>query len=286
MVDRPIGCFVGLCTVDLAYVVAELPSPNQKVSAAQQELTAGGPAANAAVTFSGLGGIASLITAIGKHPLAAIALGDLRHQGVDVCDVAARPELPPAVSSICILAGSGDRTVVSANSAALTTSPDALRTEILADANILLVDGHHMTLCIAAAKEARERGICVVLDGGSWKEGMDELLPLVDVAICSEDFGRFPEGVASIAVTHGGKPVHWSTGESGGEIPVKTIRPIDTSGAGDIFHGAFCLAYARGLEFRKALEFASKVATESCLSYGTRSWMKAGTVSQLLSTMN
>jgi sugar/nucleoside kinase (ribokinase family) len=100
----------------------------------------------------------------------------------------------------------------------------------------------------------------------------------VDIAICSEDFtppvALRELGVGKIAITRGGKPILWSTRESTAEMPVKAVEPKDTSGAGDIFHGAFCRAYASRSDFTRALEFASEVATESCLHYGTRSWMK------------
>jgi sugar/nucleoside kinase (ribokinase family) len=63
---QPVGCFIGLCTVDAAYVVDDFPLPNHKVSAQRQELTAGGPATNAAITFAFLGGAASLVSALGR----------------------------------------------------------------------------------------------------------------------------------------------------------------------------------------------------------------------------
>jgi sugar/nucleoside kinase (ribokinase family) len=279
MIEHPRGCFAGLCTVDLAYVVAEFPGPNQKVAATQQELTAGGPAANAAVTFSFLGGEASLITALGRHALSAIAWEDLEQQGVAVQDLTADPKNAPPLSSICVHAQTGDRTVVSANAAALSALPGKFDPETLAGMNILLVDGHHMPLCIAAARAARDRGITVVLDGGSWKAGMSDLLPLIDVAICSDDFADRDaprnHGVPKVAITRGARPIVWSTPESAGEAPVPHIQPKDTSGAGDIFHGAFCWAYARGFEFTQSLEIAGNIATASCLSYGTRSWMNS-----------
>jgi sugar/nucleoside kinase (ribokinase family) len=185
---------------------------------------------------------------------------------------------PPALSSICVHARTGDRTIVSANSAAHPASPGRYDPQTLSGVNILLVDGHHMALCIVAARAAREAGITVVLDGGSWKEGMPGLLPYVDIAICSEDFTPpvklRDQGIVKIAITRGAKPILWSTPQSAGELAVRAVEPRDTSGAGDIFHGAFCWAYASGSEFTKALEFASELATESCLHYGTRSWMK------------
>ena len=148
---------MGLCTVDAEYVVAEFPQPNQKVAALKQELTAGGPAANAAVTFSFLGGAASIVTAIGRHTLAAIALDDLDKYGVTLHDVAADPSVPLALSSICVHAHTGERTVVSANAAAQSASAGKFNPEILSEANVLLVDGHHMPVCIAVPSSSNAR---------------------------------------------------------------------------------------------------------------------------------
>jgi sugar/nucleoside kinase (ribokinase family) len=263
--------------VDLEYVVHDFPQPNQKVSASRQELSAGGPAANAAITFAFLGGSASLVTALGGHGIAAIARQDLEKYKVELRDLAQDPSAAPALSSICVHGVTGERTIVSANAAAQAALPDRFDPRVVSGSKILLVDGHHMALCIASARVARDAGITVVMDGGSWKAGMDELLQFVNIAICSEDFKPPVKlrnlGPENIAITRGAKPVLWSTTESEGELPVKAIEAKDTSGAGDIFHGAFCWAYASGYEFTKALEFASGIATESCLHYGTKSWM-------------
>jgi sugar/nucleoside kinase (ribokinase family) len=270
--------------VDLEYIVDAFPQPNRKVQSQQQELCAGGPATNAAITFSFLGGAASLITALGRHPLSTIAWNDLEKHGVQVQDVAADMAAPPAVSSICVHDQTGERTIVSANAGAQMASLDRLNPEILSGASILLVDGHHMSLCIEAASAARQSGIKVVMDGGSWKQGMPDLLRYVDIAICSQDFEPPGEenaqqflrhhGLLKIAITRGEKPILWSTPESSGEFPVRQVQAKDTSGAGDVFHGAFCWAFANGCEFTQALIYASDVATESCLYYGTHSWMR------------
>jgi len=80
--------------------------------------------------------------------------------------------------------------------------------------------------------------------------------------------------IPHIAITQGAKPILYSTNEICGEIPVPQIQPIDTLGAGDIFHGAFCDAILR-MGFREALGEAAAIAARSCLSFGTRAWMQS-----------
>ncbi len=285
---RPKGLFVGLATVDLSYAVDEIPRRNQKISVPGQHTAAGGPATNAAVTFAFLGGRATLVTAVGSHPLGTIIRDDLEKFDVVLHDLARRRKEAPPVSSIMVHRETGERTVVSAN--ADVFSP--IRTEFnplwLRGVQILQVDGHYMPLCIAAARLAHGRGIPVVLDSGSWKEGMAELLRFVDIAICSDDY-RPPgcrniddvleffaaRGIRQAAITRGASGIRFLDGGERGTIAVEKIRAVDTLGAGDIFHGGFCYYAAQpDYSFRDALAAAARAATFSCRSPGTRLWME------------
>ena len=285
---RPKGVFVGLATVDVLYTVESVPRRNQKISVPGQQISAGGPATNAAVTFAFLGGHANLVTAVGSHPLAAAIREDLDGHAVRLHDLARRRQEMPPISSIMVVRESGERTVVSANAAVFSKAGADFNPHWLRRASIVLVDGHYMPLCVAAAREARQGGIPVVMDSGSWKKGMAALLPLVDVVICSDDY-RPPgcrdtgdvleflraRGIRQIAITRGAKPVRFVDGGERGSIAVKKIRACDTLGAGDIFHGAFCYyACQPGISFRNALTSAARVASFSCRFAGTRAWMK------------
>jgi sugar/nucleoside kinase (ribokinase family) len=288
-VRHPRGLFVGLATVDLSYTVDEIPQRNQKVSVGAQGITAGGPAANAATTFALLGGRTALVTAVGSHPLAAIIREDLERSSITLHDMIRSRREPPPVSSILVHRATGERSVVSANAAVLSPIAAGFHPRWLAGVSIVEVDGQYMSLCIVAAKAARQRGIPVVLDGGSWKPGIAELLPHLDTVICSADFrppGRRSEEdtfaylssrkIPRIAITRGGSSIRFVNGEERGEIRVPRIRAVDTLGAGDIFHGAFCYyACDPRRSFRESLEAAMKVATFSCKYTGTRSWMQA-----------
>jgi sugar/nucleoside kinase (ribokinase family) len=212
---------------------------------------------------------------------------DLRRHRVTLHDLASRPDLLPTISSIIVTEGDGSRTVVSVDATRAKPRSNILPEFSLEDASVLLVDGHYLEVCHVAAGQAKKRGIPVVLDGGRWKSGIEDLLPSIDVVICSADF-RPPgldedsavlnfllsRGVGAAAVTRGGDPIQYRTDDSAGELPVERVRVVDTLGAGDILHGAFCYFYAiESHGFIDSLARAAAVATKSCQSFGTRQWM-------------
>ncbi|HEX4006210.1 MAG TPA: PfkB family carbohydrate kinase [Acidobacteriaceae bacterium] len=279
------GIFVGLSTIDLVYEVDQFPAGDSKITAKSQNVFVGGPAANAAIAFRHLGGDATLVTAVGRHPLAAIVREDLSRYKVALIDLTPGSEDVPAISSVAV-DPAGRRNVISPNASRVSVPPVQVDPELLARASVLMVDGHAMQACQAWARAARHSGIRVVLDGGSWKEGMDTLLDFVDSALCSADF-RVPNrlhrdqaidflnthGVREIACTGGSGPIRWSTACGSGLIPVPQVPVVDTTGAGDILHGAFCWYTTQGPSFPESLRRAAAIASDSCRFQGTRAWM-------------
>ncbi|HKS45601.1 MAG TPA: PfkB family carbohydrate kinase [Amycolatopsis sp.] len=277
----------GLCTIDVVQRVAELPAPGEKVQSSSVDVAAGGPATNAAVTVAALGGRAVLVTVLGAHPLAEFARHDLAACGVQVLDVAPGSSAPPAVSAVAVRDRDGERTVVSRNAGDLSTPRNrfpAQHVDKLPEVSAVLVDGHHPELALAAARWARARGIPVVLDGGSWKPVLDDLLPLVDIAACSAHF-RAPgkdlreRGVPVVITTAGPEPVRWWTADGAGELPVPKVATRDTLAAGDVWHGA--LAYGVGkFKLPELIRFANEVAAERVRHVGPRAWTSALQVRQ------
>jgi sugar/nucleoside kinase (ribokinase family) len=288
----PTGLFVGLCTLDVIQLVDHAPGPDEKLTAREQVVAAGGPAANAAVAFRHLGGTARLLTAIGSHPLGLGVAADLRGLGVTVSDLAAGSTEPPAVSSVLVTASTGERAVASTNATGHRLAPPDDLDGLVAASDIVEFDGHHMTLALAVARAARAIGRPTVLDGGSWKDGTERLLPSIDVAVCSADFHppgaatpaetlRFlrKSGVEWAAVSRGGGPIVWAGPDCGGTVDVPVVEVVDTLGAGDVLHGA--LTHALALEspltpagFAEALRAAAAVASRACTSFGTRAWLR------------
>jgi sugar/nucleoside kinase (ribokinase family) len=289
------GLFVGLTTLDLIYGVPHLPQSNEKQVATDLAIAAGGPATNAAVTFRHLGNRAKLLSAIGQHPLTGLVRADLETQKVELLDLAPERMDPPPLSSILVTEGTGEgrsptrgqRAVVSRNAINLQVGVSQIPPHVLEGVDIVLIDGHQLEVSVAIAQAAQQQNIPVVLDGGSWKLGLEKVLPFVDYAVCSANFlpprcvgqGEWVEYLRAIsspaiAITQGGAPILYLTQTQIGEIPVPNIQPIDTLGAGDIFHGAFC-HWILHTDFVAALAQASEVAALACQSFGTRQWLES-----------
>jgi sugar/nucleoside kinase (ribokinase family) len=282
--QTPIGLFVGLTTWDLIYRAEAPPSNNQKIVASDFIAAAGGPATNAAIAFQHLGGQAMLMSGLGKSAIAPLIYNELTNLGLRHFDLFPNSTILPPLSSIVVTESTGDRAVVCLNAtkaqAGIADLPEGFLAS-MASVDIVLLDGHQIEVGCAIASVAKQLGIPVVLDGGSWKPGLEKLLPWIDYAICSANFHP-PVGetidylktiVSAIAITHGNQPIDYFENHRG-TIAVPTIQPVDTLGAGDIFHGAFCSAIARQHGFVESLAIAAQVAAHACQFFGTREWMQ------------
>ena len=267
---------VGLCTLDLVQRVERLPAPGEKVQSLTVEVAAGGPATNASVAIVALGGRARLSTVLGTHPLATLAAEDLSTHGVDLNDTLPTHADPPALSAVSVRAVDGERTIVSHNAKGVEAPPTA----DLSNAAAVLLDGHHPTLAHQAAREAKARGIPVILDAGSWKPTLPNLLPYVDICACSAAF-RPPSPLTTQVIirTNGPNPVTWSTENKSGKVPPPKVTAKDTTGAGDVWHGAFTLAVARlgqpptATELPPLIEYANQAAATRIQHEGARAWV-------------
>ncbi|PSF33053.1 ribokinase [Aphanothece hegewaldii CCALA 016] len=280
------GLFIGLTTIDLIYLTSELPQTNQKIVALDQTIAAGGPATNAAVTFSYLNNQATVVGILGKHPLSQLILSDLDACLINFVDLLPQRIESPAVSSIFVLEKTGERSVISVNARYAQATPEQLPKDILQGIDLVLIDGHQMAVSYAIASQAKIAGIPIVVDGGSWKTGFNQVLPLADYVICSANF--YPPqcrtqadvfqylsslSIPFIAITQGNQPILLQIEGKLEEIKINPIQAVDTLGAGDILHGAFCHYILETQNFAEALESASKIAAKSCQYFGTRNWM-------------
>ncbi len=279
------GLFVGCAVIDFTSLVDEFPQPDTKVPAVANDIVPGGPALAAAVTFAHLGGEATLAAALGAPGLFRDFLAeDLARHGVEAQDVCGDPGYGTPLSMVISARRQGTRTII------IGTSDGCARPK---DRQYLFQGGHDIMLLDQYERHFVERHReaiqafegPVVLDGGGWKDWSPEFLRLADVPIVSEvycdggprAFARMCAelGIRRWAMTRGSKSVLWHEDGRDGEIPALKVEAVDTLGAGDIFHGAFCHAYAEGAGFVESLERANRVAARSCETPGTRGWMHA-----------
>ena len=285
----PVGVFVGLATLDVIHRIAKAPAVNQKITSTAQFVAAGGPAANAAVTFAALGGDAILVTALGDDPVAELIRADLAAYGVSVLDAAAGTSRAVPVSAVSVVESTGDRSVVSLDAVNSDAPPPGDLGDLVADSDVVLVDGHHPLIARAAVRHAAARGITLVVDAGRWKPVMGDIVPYATDMVCSNDF-RVPgadtpestaaalvrSGVRTVVTTRGGDPVQWWSDGKSGSVPVEPVVVVDTVGAGDAFHGAYSYFSTQGEgSVVERIERSTRVAALRCSVVGPRAWLGA-----------
>lgn len=281
------GLFVGLCTKDILYYTDDLPAHNHKSKTDDFTVYIGGPAANAAITYAALGGDAILATCLGDSTESRAMIEELNGYGVKVLNYSEYDEVP---NTACIVVSSdGKRTILSGQH-----KFEVNREYDLGDYGFVLFDCNQqeISLDILAGFE-RSEGRTVVLDAGSFKPNMERFLERADIVIASEDFKdaaghtifEMNCNAAHKAITRGEKPILYGRKDDSQEgtcslcfqkeLSVESVQAVDTLGAGDIFHGAFCYGYfEKGYSCEEALIFAGKVASESVKYRGPREWMK------------
>lgn len=301
---------MGLTTLDLIYQVAAPPTANQKLVASNYIMAAGGPATNAAIAFQYLNqqnqGISltessnrltTLLSVLGHHPISHMVRSEVEQWGVAIADLQPLHPDPVATSSIMVTAATGERAVVSLNAVKCVAKPDQIPAGLdqkWDQIGVVLIDGHQMKVGETIAHRANQEGIPVVVDGGSWKPGFEKVLSAATYVICSENFcppgcqtatdvHRFLQdlGVLHVAITHGANPIEYWDNRSADASPspdlidVPDISPVDTLGAGDIFHGAFCYyVLEHPLDIPTTLRQSAQIAAKSCTCFGPRQWMR------------
>jgi sugar/nucleoside kinase (ribokinase family) len=278
-----LGLFVGLSSLDFIFEMDNVPLENKKGRASDLFVCAGGPSANAAATHAILGGKSILVTSIGNSPFGQQIKAEYESIGVSIIDLIEDVEKLPCTASIAINPTNGSRTIWGVP-LPMTRQLDSNEVLNLLDkVDFILSDGHAPQIALPLLSTAKQKGIRVVVDAGSWKPDFDRFLRLSDEVIASIDclppprFGNdindvaLSLGASCVATTDGSNAIIWKVGMESGEIHPPKVDAFDTLGAGDVFHGAFCFfRYEQQLDFVSAMEHASNVAAESIQYRGPR----------------
>jgi ribokinase len=274
------------------------PQENHKAELDSLTTGCGGPAATAMVTLSRLGIQTSFIGAVGDDRLGSEIIRFLETEKVDISFLKHTRGGMSQLAFIAVTSG-GSRTIFWHPGTAPSLEPSEINLSPFTCARVLHLDGLKIEASIAAARQAKSMGITVVLDAGTFREGTDRLLPLVDILIASERFavplvGETSEteaihalasfGPAQVIITQGARG---SVGFDGAEIihqPAFHVKALDTTGAGDVYHGAYIYRFLEGVDIAGCMKFASAAAAFKCTVSGNLRGVPH--VEQVLEIMN
>jgi sulfofructose kinase len=273
----------GIAVLDEVFRVGAFPLPDTKVQASEFITIGGGNAANAAVAIARLGGKAYFAAPLGVDEIGDRLIESLRREGVECVGCVRVPEARTPVSGIFVDAR-GERTIANYRDHRLNDARVGDPERLVAAVDAVLVDNRFPDFVAPICRAAMARRIPVVIDADKEADDLEPLFTATHVifsAQCLRATARADDlasGLAHmgkltdafLAVTDGPRPVLWydRDGAMIREMPVFAIKAVDTLGAGDVFHGAFVLAWVEGRGVEDALRFAAAAAGLKCSRFG------------------
>jgi sulfofructose kinase len=284
--DKPFDVVgMGLNSVDFLTVVPEFPTPNSKMKMLQFSKQGGGQVATALVALSRWGVKTKYIGKLGDDELGQFSLHSIRQEGVDVSSVTIERNATNQFATILVDGKTGDRTILWNRDDRLMYREGELRKEEVCCGKLLHLDGHDIHAAIQCARWAKEEGIFTVVDLDKVEPLTSELIKEIDFLVTSSRFPGLYTGIsdrekAFLELQKQTRGFVCTTlGHSGamawvdGEIFYAegfNIKAVDTTGAGDVFHGGFIYGLLQSWEVEKMLRFANAVAALKCLDLGGR----------------
>ncbi|MFH1864687.1 MAG: carbohydrate kinase family protein [Candidatus Eisenbacteria bacterium] len=276
----------GLNAVDHLCFVPRFPVPGSKPRVSRFLRTPGGQAASAMVLCSKLGHRAKYVGKVGADETGDFSLASIESEGVDVSDVVRVPGVTNQLAMIVVDERDGERTILWHRPAELETRPDELTEAKVAVGRILLIDGHDTAGAARAADIAHEHGVIVVLDAESVKDGTGDVVARTDVLLASREFPRRFTGEPNLDLSFdilrelGPRVIGMTLGSLGSLVmgvdgsvvscPGYDVDVVDTTGAGDMFHGAFLHGLLSGWSAERTLSFSNAAAALCCTAPGAR----------------
>ncbi len=277
---------VGHAALDRVYRVEAFPREPTKVRAIEAIEVGGGMAANAAVAAARLGAKVELWSRVGEDNAAAIIKAGLKAERVDIRYVESFDDARSSTSAI-IVDDQGERLIVGMRDTSIPSSTSWLPLERVSEVDAVLADLRWIEATRVVFEHARKSGVITVLDADlGAREALPEILAQTDFAIFSapalrdlirdgDDRERLAQvltyGPRHAGVTLGADGYVWREADgTEGALPGFKVDAVDTTGAGDAFHGAFVLSLAEGLPVAECAKRSAAVAALKCLRLGSR----------------
>ena len=273
----------GVCCLDYIFYAPQIPW-GETAQVVESRVQGGGLVGTALVACARLGASCLLFSFLSHDEVGVQIASELAAEGIKLEGVAGIPLGMSPYSFIHVNHRSGERTIFHQPASGLerTVLPDL---DSITDCDVLLVDDYYPELALAAARRARRCGIPVVADLTMMPKKNLELLREISVLIAPRSFaaqiGQGDDlsaalraihrlGPETAMVTLGKKGYLYSSSECQGRGKAFKVEVVDTTGAGDAFHGAFAFGLAHGWEIGRCAEFASAVAAIKCTKPGGR----------------
>lgn len=274
----------GICAVDFLGLVAKYPQPGEKIPLEAFSKQGGGLAGTALTAAARLGAKTAYIGKFGRDEYSRFLLEEFQKDGVEAGHVILADGAQPPVSFIHVEKDTGERRIARYWKE-FDLQPNELNRAVIQNSRILFLEHHFVAAGIAAAKWIEEAGGLVVVDAERIVPGLHEILQLADYLIVSQKFAsqqtasNNPEKAALMlqqkyggvaVVTAGEAGAHCRTPEHIFYQPAFQVDVVDTTGAGDVFHGAFMAGLIENWPLPKILEFSAAVAAMKCRGLGGR----------------
>jgi len=270
---------LGCATVDDLLYVAAFPAPDTKTRVLRSERQCGGLTATALVAASRLGARCAYGGSLGRDPHSLYVAEHMEREGIDLSQVAWRDDARPIHSVIVVDTSRHTRNIFYEIAGRVGPDEDAPAADAITAARVLFIDHYGGAGNVRAARLAREAGVPVVGDfERADAPAFDAMLPLVDHLIVGRAFALRLTGAADASaaaralwnaerdtvVVTGGEAGCWAVSrEAPREVwhqPALAVDAIDTTGCGDVFHGAYAAALAEGQPLAQRLRFATAAA--------------------------
>jgi sulfofructose kinase len=276
---------LGQACVDYLGRIPAYPQEDKKVELLDLSIQTGGPASTALVFLSRLGIHTSFIGSISDDFFGKEIIKGLQKAGVDITCLKITPGYTSQFAFIAISESSGNRNIFWTRGDVPFLTPDDVVLDPFQNVRILHLDSLMINASLEAAKQAQNRNIKVVMDAGTMREGSLDLIAMVDVLIASEDFAiplvgdtATPEDRLNVLKQYCSGDIVITLGIKGSIGSNKQhdivhqrafyVKAADTTGAGDVYHGAYIYGLLNEWDMPQCMRFASAAAALSCTEIG------------------
>ncbi|MBE9580383.1 MAG: sugar kinase [Proteobacteria bacterium] len=276
---------LGQCPLDYLGKIEAYPSPDTKCEFSNLVIEGGGPAATALVALARWDLSCAFAGVLGDDLFGSMIRTFLDEEDIDTGGILVRDGSESQFAFIVAEPGVGRRTIFWRRPTGPPLKPEELDFNIISQARVVLTDGLFVEASIAACKAAKDAGVPVVVDAGTLRQGILDIVPFSDYFVVSENFAKSligndkPVDACYKLAELGPRVTGVTLGARGyvalveGQVierPAYPVEAVDTTGCGDAFHAGLCYGVVKGWDVKKSLDLGAWAAAMVSLKLGGR----------------